>query len=260
MKKSFPQRSRPFPRAIGLILGLLVLLFALRAGDSLEIRGRARDSFSPLYNAALYLKNSFSFFSGFFSSKGSFINKIQNLEDELARARFENSSLGARVHDLEGLLSLAPQAKMNTTSALVTSQAPSTPYDTLRVSWDSSKKISPGTKVLAFGGAYLGEVTETGEKTALVKLISYPGLETEAWLSRLSLNVTLIGQGGYNLKLTLPKSIRVEVGDKVFSNTDPQLLIGEVMRVEGKASEPLQDIIFRFPFNFKNLRYVEFIN
>lgn len=260
MKNRFPQRNKTLPKVIGVVLVLLVILFALKAGDSEGFRDKTRGWFSPLYGTSLFLKNSLGSFSGFFASKSSLSAKVQSLEDEVAGLKFEKSSLEARIHDLESLTGIAPQSKPNTTSALISSQAPSMPYDTLRVSWNGEKKISPGIRVLAYGSSLVGEVAEAGDKTALVKLISYPGFETDAWISRISLNVTLVGEGGYNMKFTLPKSIQINVGDQVFSNTNPQFLIGEVSRVVEKSSEPLQDVILRFPFNFRNLRYVEFLN
>lgn len=210
-----------------LSLGILFLVFLWFFGES---RQESRDFVVPFFRGASGLKN-------FFTTKKSLLQRIEELERENQRL---------------GLIPIEDKA-------LVLSQSPATPYDTLIVAAGREDGIQAGFKALAYGGILLGRVEESGERTSLIKLVSFPGLQSEAWLERLALNVTLEGQGGYNLRFFLPKGVAVEIGDRLLSNTRPSFLVGQVERIKEKTSEPLSEIILRLPLNIRNLRYVELL-
>ncbi|OGF51657.1 hypothetical protein A3I27_02125 [Candidatus Giovannonibacteria bacterium RIFCSPLOWO2_02_FULL_43_11b] len=238
MKTSFRQRNKGFHKAAA-IFAVGIILLAVLEFSSESFRSGARDLFAPILYFSSKIRNFFEDFGG---------NKIIELEAENAKLLVENSLLKTSISDF---------AK---SSSLVLSQAPSIPYDTLLIKLDSVGTAKIGTKIIAYGGIYLGQISEIGEESAVVKLISYPMSETEAWLERSGLNIILVGESGYNLKFSVPKDISVEVGDRILSNTGPQFLIGEVESVNEKPTNPLKEVRLRFPFNFKNLRYVELID
>ena len=250
MKKNFPQRKGAGRIVRTLLAGLILLLLLFTAGVREGVRAQTRDIMAPFFSFSQSVKN--------FSSR-RLARKIEQLENEKKELEVRSSILESRMRELEVMFNTSEERKPEGFSALVVSQAPTIPYDTLLVSFNAGSVISRGMKVLAHRGIYLGQVTEAGDRAAIVRLISYPKLETEAWLERLRVNVTLEGEGGYNLKFSLPKNVRVEVGDRILSNTSPQFLVGQVEVVREKPSEPLQEIRLRLPLNFKNLRYVELV-
>ena len=201
----------------------------------------------------------------FFRMAGSFRNffglneRSAELEAQKEELRIKLESLEARESEFKDLEKFLVAERPSGKIALIVSQALSSPYDTLLLSAGREDGVTAGFKALAYGGIFLGKVEESGERTSLVKLISFPGLQSEAWLERLALNVTLEGQGGYNLRFFLPKSAVVQIGERVLSNTRPSFIIGQVERINEKTSEPLAEIILRLPLNIRNLRYVELL-
>lgn len=232
-----------------LILGIFLIALIWAGGKWGFMGDGVKDFLSPVFAVSRGINN--------FFHEGS----IAELENEKTAMVVQNSLLEARVRELEGMLGVT-SAKRTTEEkiAVLSSQAPAVPYGTIIVSYDDNSGIRPGMKAIGLDGIYLGEVMDVGRKTATIKLVSFPGLKSESWLERHSLNITLEGQGGYNLKFSLPKSLKVEVGDKILSNTSPQYLIGEIEAIEEKPSDPLQEILLRLPLNFRNLRYVELVD
>lgn len=251
MRTSFRQRNK-FPYRAAAIFILGIILLAILGVTSDGFRSRGRDLFIPVLSISSKIRNLLEDFGG---------NKISELESRNAELIGENTLLEERISELEsGVANSGGAQNFVKSSSLVLSQAPSTPYDTLLISLAATGAARIGTKVNAHGGIYIGQISETGEKAAMVKLLSFPAQETEAWLEREKINITLVGEGGYNLKFLIPKEVSVEVGDKVLSNTNPQFLIGEVSGINEKPTDPLKAVHLRFPFNFRNLRYVELID
>lgn len=247
MKKRFLQHSSPSKILGILILGSFLLLFLWAFSASGTIKSAAQGALYPVFK-----------FSGFV---GNLIGSSSEakLAQEKKELEVRNSILEARVRDLEGALNFPHERREGGKIALLSSQAPILPHGTLLVSFADGEGISVGADVIAYGGIYIGEVVERGDRWAQIELISYPGLLSEAWIEKLALSITLEGQGGQNMKFSIPRSVKVEVGDKIISNTTPQYLIGEVEIVEERPTEPLQEIILRLPLNFRNLRYVELV-
>ncbi|OGF82183.1 hypothetical protein A3B18_01905 [Candidatus Giovannonibacteria bacterium RIFCSPLOWO2_01_FULL_46_13] len=257
---NFPRRNSAAKAAGVSIFGLVLLFLVWVAGDSESLRANTRDSINPFLVLSEGVKNIFSGPGRFFSSRNSLDKKISELEASKGSFEVENIILSSRVKELERLLNFPQSEGGPGKMVLVSSRAESAPFGTLIISFDQNSGVSKGMKALGYGGVYLGEVSEVGARSAVVKLVTYPGLETEGWLERMSLSITLEGYGGNNLKFSLPKSVKVEAGDKIISNTSPQYLIGQVEFVEERPTEPLQEILLRLPLNLRNLRYVELRN
>lgn len=251
MKTSFRQRNKLLYKA-ATILAFALILFAVSKVASENFRSQSRDFFAGTLNFSSKIRN---FIGGFGSGR------IFELESKNAELLGENSILQERVSELEsGIVNFDNQQKFVARSALILSRAPSAPYDTILIDFDFPGIAEIGTKVIAHKGIYIGEISEIGKRAAMIKLLSYPSRETEAWLERAGINITLVGEGGYNFNFSVPKDVLIEAGDRVLSNTDPQFLIGMVEKIGETPTNPLKEIKLRFPFNFNNLRYVELID
>jgi len=241
------------------LFGFVLFIFLWNAGGSSKIQTYTRDTLGSFGAVSGSLDSISRWIGTFFTSRNKLALRIEELETVNQELSIRSSLLEARIRELEQLSNFPEEKTVQGIRALIVSQAPAMPYGTLLVSFDEGANVRPGMKALGFGGVYLGDVSEAGENSAVIKLLSYPGLLSEAWLERLALNVTLEGQGGYNFKFSLPRSIKIEIGDKILSNTNPQFLVSVVEAVEEDPAMPLQQILLRLPLNIRNLRYVELI-
>jgi len=144
--------------------------------------------------------------------------------------------------------------------ARVLSQSPIMPYDALLIFGGARTGLKAGMEALAYDSILLGEIDEVFNANSRIRLLSYPGRKTEAFLESSSLNIILEGMGGLNLKFSVPKTIDIKVGEKIVSNPPPSYLIGQVEEIRAKESEPLAEVLVKIPANLRYLRYVTLVN
>ncbi len=257
MKKNFlqPKRRKDWIfKAGGLILALLAAFFILNSGI-------ARSYFSYLNSYFLRgggaIQNAFIDFQKNLVQKSSLRRELQHLSELNSQLINENAFLKERLKELTNIENLLENRPLPEKLAVVLSQAPQSPYDTILVDRGSDDGIQTGLVAVGFGSILLGEVTRVYPITSEIELFSYPGRKTEAWLPSLSLNIILEGMGGSNFKFSVPKNLDIKVGERVLADSREGYLIGQVEYIRKRPNEPLQDIIVGTPLNLRHLRLIE---
>ncbi|MFA4890085.1 MAG: rod shape-determining protein MreC [Candidatus Paceibacterota bacterium] len=141
-------------------------------------------------------------------------------------------------------------------AARVISRPPKSPYDILIVDAGSERGIKNGMQVWAYDNILIGYVFEIFSDSSKIKLISFPGDETNAVLLSSNNQVIAAGKGDGNFEIKIPKSIEVNAGEKVVTFDVKSILIGIIDKIEINPSDPFQKLYFRFPFNLQELKYV----
>src|SRR3989339_757666 len=96
-------------------------------------------------------------------------------------------------------------------------------------------------------GPILGVVSEVFSKSAKVKLFSASGEETNAVLERNSVPVTLVGGGGGNFKLTLPRDIAIEKGDRILSPDITSRPLATVGEISVRPTDSFKEVLAKSP-------------
>jgi cell shape-determining protein MreC len=173
----------------------------------------------------------------------------------------ENLNLKEKVKEME-IKSLTYEApgkdpeKKDFLYSHILSRPPQSPYDVLIIDAGSEDGIKNGMQVVAYGDILIGYVAEVFQKSGKIKLISFPNEETNAFLFSLNTPVIVAGRGDGNFGIKIPKSIEVNVGEKVVTLGENPFLLGIIDRIEIQSSDPFQNLYFRFPFNLQELKSV----
>lgn len=199
----------------------------------------------------------FEFLQEILNRKAVLVTEVQMLRSKNTELEMRNSGLAARNKELLRVQNLFSVNPVSGKLGLVLSSDPESPYDALVVSLGSENGVRSGQKAVAYGSIFLGEVSKIASKTSVVKLFSYPGLMTDAFLESQSLNVALEGLGDANFKFLVPKNIGIKIGDRIISNSEPAYLLGQVEHFKERPSEPLIEVRVRAPVNLRELRYIE---
>lgn len=177
-------------------------------------------------------------------------NKLSSLETEVLFLSSERVQEGT-------LLELAGRRQNpNTLIATVLTHPPQTPYDILIIDAGSNESIIPGSEVFLPEGPILGVVSEVFSKQAKVRLFSTAGEETSAILERNNTPVILIGAGGGNFKLILPRDIAVEKGDKILSADITSRFLAVVEEISIQPTDSFKEVLAKSPTNIFTLRFV----
>jgi len=140
--------------------------------------------------------------------------------------------------------------------ATVLTHPPQTPYDVLIIDAGSNESIIPGSEVFLPEGPILGVISEVFSNRARVKLFSAAGEETNAVLERNNMPVILIGVGGGNFKLILPRDIAIERGDKILSADITSRLLAIAEEISVKPTDSFKEVLAKSPTNIFTLRFV----
>jgi len=155
-----------------------------------------------------------------------------------------------------GKIAFSAEEKNKFLTAHIISRPPYTPYDMLIIDSGAEDGVKEGMQVSAFGNVLLGYITDVFSDTSKIKLISSFGEETNVFLEISLTPAIAIGRGGENFEITLPRSINVNIGEKVLTLGKQPMLIGVVERIEKQETTPFQKIIFRLPVNLQYLNQV----
>jgi cell shape-determining protein MreC len=225
---------------------------------------------APLWESGSALSTDVgSFFAGIGNS-AKLVQENKSLAQEILTLQNENAVLTARSQDLTSLLSVSSESgesgAQSTVGASgaragilagVLASPPLSPYDTLIVSSGSAQGVVRGAQVYAAGGIPIGTVTEVTSSTAMVQLLSTPGVTTNGWAgtARVPVEVTGVGAGSYTA--TLPAAASVSVGDSVYAPGPGAVPFGTVTKIDADPSSPTVVLHIQSLVNMFSITWVE---
>ena len=139
--------------------------------------------------------------------------------------------------------------------ATVLTYPPQTPYDIIIIDIGSNDSVVIGGEVSMSEGPLLGLVSEVFSRRAKVKLFSASGEETSAILERNDMPITLEGRGGGNFRISLPRDMEIEKGDRILSADISARLMAIVEDVTVQPTDAFKEVLAKSPTNIFALRF-----
>ena len=212
---------------------------------------------SPVWQAENVIIRNLRNGMAFFGSQQALVEENAVLKEKLSSLEIKILSLSREQVQESALLELVGRrSEPNMIAAAVLTHSPQTPYDTIIIDAGSNQSITLGSAVSLPEGSILGVVSEVFSKRARVKLLSTSGQETNAVLERDNVPVILVGTGGGNFKLVLPRDLAVERGDMILSAGITSRLLAIVEEISLRPTEPFKEVLARSPTNIFALRFV----
>ncbi|MDD5050774.1 MAG: rod shape-determining protein MreC [Candidatus Pacebacteria bacterium] len=245
------------PRLLAVLFLFLVIFLFRFSPPSFLVRG-----FASLSRPVLLFKNSIldrtsSFLSIFYfnsylvAENKMLINRLASLEGveaELRLAKQNNQSLQESFG--------TSTVEKNSVLTAVILKPPRFPYDTLLADGGKNEKLQVGNLVYAGEHILIGEVSQVYGETSQIKFFSSPGQVTPAVLGVKVTPVELIGIGGGNFSIKIPRGVDVLEGDSVYSSNKNHDLIGIVGMIDTAPSDSFMKGVVRVPINLFELGYV----
>lgn len=242
------------------ILGaILIILFV--GGFFSQISGVFHFLGGPFWKSKNFITKKTDDVSYVVRTKKSVFNENQSLIDE-------NQSLKNKIVDYDVLekeninlkeLFNRTQNPSDFILARVLSKPNKTPYDTLVIDIGKDKTLYDGQKVFADQSLPMGEIVEIYKDTALVKLYSSPGEVTDAEIDVIGTSVELVGRGGGNFEMTIPKDLSVPNGIAVVIPGINSKVLAIVVNTISETKDPINKIILKSPINIQELKWVQIL-
>ena len=129
-------------------------------------------------------------------------------------------------------------------------------YDTFVIDAGSADGIRVDQQVYAFGAIALGAVSSVAEHSAVVTLFSAPSQETSGTAVGSDVSVTLIGRGGGEYEVRMPRDVHFEVGSAIALQSVYPAVLAEVQKIITDPRVPFQRLLAKAPVNLTALKWV----
>jgi rod shape-determining protein MreC len=215
--------------------------------------------FHPFLVVGGSMGEKFGNIGSYFASKNSLYaqNKKLQTEVEFDDARMANydSVLADDAGIKEILGRKDPKAPMILSAIL--SKPNQSSYDTLIIDAGTEQNVKTGNRVFALGNIPVGRVAEVYPNSAKVVLFSNPGEKTEVVISGKNIFMELIGRGGGNFEMIMPRDLTLQKGDQVVMPGISPSLVAIAETIISDPRDPFNKALLSSPVNIQNLKFVE---
>jgi cell shape-determining protein MreC len=128
-------------------------------------------------------------------------------------------------------------------------------YDYMIIDIGEDFGIQEGERVFAFGNIPIGKVSQVFEKSSRVTLFSTSGENNQVFIKNTVFD--LVGRGGGNFEIILPKDFTLEKGDKATFTDLNTNIVAIVTKVISDPRDTFTKAILRSPINFNQLDFVQ---
>ncbi len=240
-----------------LISALFVVLSALAYIFPNGVRTVMYEVSRPLWLVSSIVVKPFSGIGGYFSFKSTLVNRNTALEEEISSLKLKEVDYDLIAKENQDLKNqLGRKTVSDRIASRILSKPPISPYDTLVIDTGSTEGVSLGDKVFSAENIIVGIVTNVTPHTSLVRLFSSGGEKQESILSRTGTSFVLVGNGGANLFVEVPKDTDVLWGDVFVYPGISASTIGTVYYIDTNSQSSFKTVYIRVPGNVFTTKWV----
>jgi cell shape-determining protein MreC len=238
---------RNSPTKIIRVSALIVLAIALVWFIFSWIRN-FRGTTPPVYSDTLSLVG---------SSRASLIKKVIALQSQLDAKNASLTTLSTLEKENEALKAeLGRTDVIKGTLARVVIPPNHSIYDTMVIDVGSDDGIVVGQSVYAFGSIALGAVSDVLAHTSTVLLYSASGRETAGTTTGSDITVTLIGRGGGEYEVRMPRDISFQEGGVISQQSLGIHPLATIQKIITDPRDPFQRLLAKVPVNLQTMKWV----
>jgi cell shape-determining protein MreC len=186
-------------------------------------------------------------------------NEVEKLKDKIAEDEAKMQNYNVLLDENAKLKEVL--ARKRETADLILAAILTKPnqniYDTIVIDVGENQNIMLGKTVYAEGNIPIGKINEVSANSSKVILFSSPGVKTEGVISGRDVFTELVGRGGGNFAIVLPRDLSVESGtDITLPGTHPHVLaVAETTITDSR--DAFTKVLLRTPVNIFELKFVE---
>lgn len=251
------QRHKFFKIAIGVIF--LIILFVFRS----PIFGGLSDVSQGVFRPVLVLGNGvgekFKSFGSYFVSKNSLYLQNQKLQSEVAFNNARMTNYDSVVADDAGIKEILGRKdpKVPMILSAILAKPNQSLYDTLVIDAGVKQNVKVGDKVFALGDVPIGRIAEIYQNSSKVILFSNAGEKTQAVVSGKNIFMELVGRGGENFEMIMPKDFTLQKGDQVVLPGINPYVVAITETIISDPRDPFTKALLTSPVNVQNLKFVQ---
>lgn len=196
--------------------------------------------FSPINAVKTYLVESTGSLPAYFRQRTELINEIDTLRQQLTdknASRYTANQLSRENEELRALLHAQEELRV---LAGVIGRPSVLPYDALLLDRGTAHGVYDNAPVFIGDNAVIGFVAKAYAHSAVVKLVTTPGLTSSVYIIGPNIYTNAEGIGGGQMRVGVPQGINLQEGDLVVLPSFSSAVYGTVSVVESVATQPQQ--------------------
>ena len=250
------RRTSRTKKRIGTLVIIAVIVSVLLWLVPQVLAGMAAMIATPIQATKTWLFQSSGSLPSYLRDRHELINQITQLEQELAvqgdrdhrvqRLQQENDALRALLGD-EGEVRIL---------AGIIGRPGTVPYDVLVIDKGTDDGVSTETPVYVGSDQVIGAVTKVFRNSALVELVTSPGLASSVFVVGPNIYTNAVGIGGGQLRIGVPQGIELSIGDSVILPSADRGVFGTINYIESSPTQPEQYGYVSTDIPLQSLRFV----
>lgn len=244
----------------------MVILFFVRTPIFNALSYSSGEIFRPILSAGRGIRSWGHGLSAYFSSKKFLLKENENLQNELAELDLQMTNYDVLVQEnesLKNILARAPSDKRFILAAILAKPNQSL-YDTLLLDIGEKDGVSSGNLVFARGYIPIGRIESVSPDTAKAVLFSSSGEKTQAVIP-VSLSLAeqrdlfweLVGRGGGNFELLLPRDFVLNKGDIAILPGLSGEAVAITETILSDPRDPFKKALLKSPVNIQEIKFVQ---
>ena len=241
-------------------IGLIAALFFFGGSIQRFLAPPFHFVFDRVLSSSFKMLNSSKTIFSYLKPKYDLITENENLRLELFKAKSSLFNYEVLKNDNSALRKITEKRGVEKSVLAGVLRLPDqSPYDTVLIDAGADFGISSGNKVYGSPDIPIGEVKYVYANSSLVKLFSSPGETYDVFIGPHKVSGKATGRGGGNFEVILPHGVEVSVGDIVVLPGINSTPFGIVLLKEETVGKTFIKALFKNPFSFDELRFVEVV-
>ncbi len=260
------QRKKIFTGAILVFAFFVIFYFRVSVWKGLSYT--SSKIFTPFLFVGRGVSERFGSIHAYFLSKDNLYQNNLDLKSDLESYHAQIANYNTLLADDATLKEMLGRKdiKANTILATILSKPNKSAYDTLVIDIGSNHGIKVGSTVLSLGYTIQGEpigvvpigkVSDVYNSSSKVILFSSSGEHTQVVTSEKDVYAEVVGRGGGNFEMVLPKGSTMQKGDQVVLPGINSYIVGIVQTILSDPRDAFAKALLSSPVNIQELKFVE---
>ena len=219
----------------------------------------SHEIFSPVLSLGGKIGQKFRNAGAYFISKNFLYLENENLKSQLAEDRALMSNYNSIIAENTNLKEILGRKNEKTKTILsaILGKPNQSPYDTLIIDVGKKEGVEAGDTVFVLGNVPIGRVNAAYDSSSKVTLFSNSGEKTQVVVGGMNIFMEVVGRGGGNFEMILPRDFTLSRGDQVVLPGIVPLVLGIVETIISDPSDSFQKALLVSPVNIQELKFVQ---
>lgn len=248
-------------RNVFFVVLILVILFYFRASIFKGFSYFTSSTLKPVLVVSNNIGAKFDNLNIYFNSKKALVTENENLKNEKNElsARITNFEILQKENDLLKESLDRSKGKNDVVLSTILVKPFLSLFDNLILDIGEDKGLETGDLVLAYGNIPIGRIAEVYSKSSKVILFSSNQEKTTGIIAGKNIYMDLIGRGGGNFEMILPRDLVLEKGTEIFLPDINSYVLAKVVTIISDPRDSYQKAILVSPVNIQELKFVEVV-